>query len=201
MSGQQSTPTAASTASAIRIVGIGGSLSPNSSSLAGLKVALEGAREVGATIELFDLSSMDLPFYQPRLAEESIPPDVQRLVDATASAQGMIWSSPLYHGSVSAAFKNAIDWLEQLHDHQPAYLTDQAIGLMASSAGAQAMQAINTMEYIVRALRGHTVPYVVPISRSRRAFDSDGKILDEELASRLQLLGQETVRLARRLGR
>jgi FMN reductase len=50
---------------AVRIVGLGGSLSPQSTSLAALKVAIEGAAEAGATTELFDVRKLDLPMYVP----------------------------------------------------------------------------------------------------------------------------------------
>jgi hypothetical protein len=39
----------------IDIVGLGGSLAPQSASLAALNVALTGAREYGASVQLFDL--------------------------------------------------------------------------------------------------------------------------------------------------
>jgi FMN reductase len=49
----------------MKIVGIGGSLAPNSASLAALSVALEGARDYGAEIRLLDLRRLDLPMYVP----------------------------------------------------------------------------------------------------------------------------------------
>jgi len=66
----------------------------------------------------------------------------------------MLWSSPLYHGTISGSFKNALDWLQLLGDRQPAYLTDKVIGLISTAGGTQGLQAVNTMEFIVRALRG-----------------------------------------------
>src|ERR1700674_5059426 len=49
----------------LRIAGLGGSLRPESSSLAALKVPLEGASAAGATTDLLDLRSLDLPMYDP----------------------------------------------------------------------------------------------------------------------------------------
>ena len=101
----------------IRIVGLGGSLHVPSNSLAALRIALEGAAEAGGETEVLDIRELDLPFYQPGLTD--VPPAVERLCAAAAGAQGMLWSSPLYHGTISGAFKNALDWFQLLGDRDP----------------------------------------------------------------------------------
>ena len=108
----------------------------------------------------------------------------------------MIWSSPLYQGTVSGAFKNALDWLHLLGDRDPPYLHDKVIGLVSAAGGVHGLQAINTMEFSVRALRGWAVPYVVPVAG--RAFDDEARILDEGVELQLETLGREVVRVAQR---
>jgi len=93
----------------LSIVGLGGSLRPNSTSRGALELALQGAEEAGAETELLDLRVLNLPMYDPTL--EDVPESVTRLVESTYSADGMIWSSPLYQGSISGSSKNALDWL------------------------------------------------------------------------------------------
>ncbi len=105
----------------------------------------------------------------------------------------------MYHGTVSAAFKNALDWLQLLSGSDPPYLTDKPIGLIATAGGGHALQAINTMEFVVRALRGWTVPLVVPISRSYEAFDESGVPRDPGLADLLHRLGREVATKSRLL--
>lgn len=180
----------------VRIVALGGSLSRGSTSLAAARLALAGAAEAGAEVELLDLRTLDLPFYDP----ESEPTEsVRRLVRAVAEADGLILASPLYHGTVSGHFKNALDWLQLLADAQPAYLTDKAVGLVATAGGVQALQAINTMEYVVRALRGWTVPLTVPVNRAWQVFDDAGSATDVAVEKQLRALGQEVARVAARL--
>ena len=109
----------------------------------------------------------------------------------------MIWSSPTYHGSVSGSFKNALDWLILLVERDPPYLTNKPIGLVTTAGGVQGLQAINSMEFIVRALRGWSVPLVQPVAQSWRSFDRDGRLADDAVADQLRALGAEVVRAAR----
>ena len=98
----------------------------------------------------------------------------------------------MYQGSVAGSFKNALDWL-----HLPSgsvFLTDKPVGLISVSGGAHALQAINAMEFSVRALRAWAVPYVVPIPGA--AFDANEEVADEGVERQLTLLGSEVVRLA-----
>lgn len=178
---------------ALKIVGIGGSLAPHSSSRAALAVALEGAREFGADVRLFDLREMNLPMYVPG-ADDTTPAALE-LCDAVHVARGLIWSSPLYHGTVSGAFKNAIDWLQLLSDRTPPYLTDKVIGLISTAGGTHGLQAVNTMEFAVRALRGWAVPLVLPIPQAWRVFQ-EGRVLDKRIEEQLRALGHELARAA-----
>jgi len=182
----------------IKIVGIGGSLGKNSTSLAALKLALQGAAEAGAEIELLDMRTLDLPFYSP---DAEAPESAQRLAESVYSADGLLWASPLYHGTISGSFKNAIDWLQLLGDRDPAYLTDKVVGLISTAGGAHGVQAVNTMESIVHALRGITVSRFMPIPRAWQIFAEAGKMNDPQLETQLKLLGAEVVELARRVRR
>jgi FMN reductase len=181
----------------LRIVGLGGSLARNSRSLAALRVALDGASEAGAATELLDLRELDLPLYNPD-DEREPPPSASTLIEACYAADGMLWSSPMYQGTISGAFKNALDWLHALGSREPAFLHDEVIGLISAAGGTQGLQAINTMEFAVRALRGWAVPYVIPVASAFRVFDSEGRVTDEGVELQLLTLGAEVVRVATR---
>jgi FMN reductase len=180
----------------VRIVGLGGSLARVSRSRAALQAALAGAERAGAQVELLDIRSLDLPMYNP---DDDEPTEAAaRLVETSYAADGMLWSSPMYQGTISGAFKNALDWLHVLGQRDPPYLHDTVIGLISAAGGTQGLQAINTMEFSVRALRGWAVPYVVPVASAARVFDAEGRIHDEGVARQLETLGAEVVRVAER---
>jgi FMN reductase len=166
----------------MKVAGLGGSLASSSQSREALAIGLAGAEEAGAETVLLDLRELDLPLY----SQETEPtPTVLGMVETIASADGLLWSSPLYQGSISGSFKNALDWL-----HLPSgnvYLTDKVIGLISVAGGTQGLQAINTMEFCVRALRAWAVPLVVPVPR--------GAVADEATERQLKMLGAEVVRI------
>jgi FMN reductase len=182
--------------SPLKIVGLGGSLAKVSTSRSALRVALEGAASAGAETTLLDLRELDLPMYDPD--SEQTTPAAARLIEACYGADGMLWSSPMYQGTISGAFKNALDWLHVLGSREPAFLHDEVIGLISAAGGTHGLQAINTMEFATRALRGWAVPYVVPIPTAARVFDQDGQVRDAAIELQLRSLGSEVVRVAQR---
>ena len=80
----------------------------------------------------------------------------------------------------------------------PPYLTDKVVGLISVAGGTQGLQAINTMEFIVRALRGWAVPLVVPIPQSWQAFEDTGRPANPQIEEPLKTLGGEVVRVTQR---
>jgi FMN reductase len=183
---------------ALKIVGLGGSLRAPSLSRAALAVALDGAAQAGATVELLDLRRLELPMFNPE-QEATAPAVVQKMIDTCYEADGMLWSSPMYNGSVSGSFKNAIDWLHMLGSRSPAYLHDQVVGLISVAGGIQGLQVINTLDFSARSLRAWAVPYAVPVPRA--AFADSGAIEDELIELQLRALGEEVVRVAERFAR
>ena len=180
----------------MKIVGLGGASNPHRSCMAALDVALAGALAEGAEIVRLDVHQLDLPMYRYGVTL----PEVEPIIDAVRSAHGMIWCSPLYHGSVAGAFKNALDWLELLSDDKPPYLTNKVVGLIATSGGDQALHAVTTMSSIAHSLRAWTAPLTAPVLRADTAFDDSGAPRQQRLANLLAQVGRDVTRAAAALG-
>jgi FMN reductase len=176
------------------VVGLGGSLRAGSTSRTALQAALEGAAASGADVQLIWVRDLGLPLYTP---EHATPAGAHEFADTVYRSDAMIWSSPTYHGSVSGSFKNALDWLVLLAEHTPPYLSNKPVGLVSTAGGVQGLQAVNSMDFIARALRGWSVPLVLPVAQSWQSFDPDGNLADEGVAEQLRKLGAEVVRAAR----
>jgi FMN reductase len=180
----------------LTVVGLGGSIAGVSRSRAALQVALAGAAEAGAETKLLDLRELDLPMFDPDHREPT--PAARELLESCHAADGLVWSSPLYQGTISGAFKNALDWLLLLADREPPYLHDKVVGLVSTAGGTQGLQAVNTMEFSIRALQAWAVPYVVPVPSVARVFDELGEIHDDAVRAQLEMLGSEVVRVAQK---
>ena len=75
----------------VRIVGIAGSLRPDSYSQMALELAAQRVEALGAEVEILDLRQMKLPFCDGG-KEYPDYPDVKRLQDAVGSADASISS-------------------------------------------------------------------------------------------------------------
>ena len=171
------------------VVGIGGTLRDGSRSLAALKHALSAAEAAGARTKLLALNKMDLPLFRPGLRLDDYPSDVQKVVNAAAESDGLLWSTAGYHGTLAGVTKNALDYLEFLS--RQSYLDGRPVGLISVAGGDMAaVNAIDAMVHTVHALRGNALSLKVPIGGSRSAFSPDGEIVNDKARRRLEMLGE-----------
>lgn len=70
----------------IKVVGLGGWLARNSSSLAALRITLEGAQKAGAVTQLLDVRQPNLPMHDP--AEKDPPDSVRQFCEAVENSHG-----------------------------------------------------------------------------------------------------------------
>ncbi len=93
---------------AIKILGVSGSMRENSNSARALGIMLEAARVRGAETRLLDLREADLPMFRPR--NPVISESVFEANEAVNWADAFLLASPDYHGSMSGAMKNFLDY-------------------------------------------------------------------------------------------
>jgi len=119
----------------------------------------------GKNIEIttYNLAESRLPVLEIPFGE--IPENVKQMTQLFSESDVQIWLSPLYHGGIPGSMKNCLDWLELTSKNPKPYLTDQIVGLICWADGVQAMQGINNMDAIAKALRAWVLPYSVPILR------------------------------------
>jgi FMN reductase len=177
------------------IVGIGGTTRPSSSSECALRTALAPAERAGAEVRCFTAQDLDLPMYDPSSADRT--PKAQALVDAIRECDGLVLSSPGYHGTVSGLVKNALDYVEDLRDTTPSYFDGRAVGCVAVGYGWQgAVATMRDLRGIVHALRGWPTPYGAAVNAALGGFE-DGVCTDPELRAGLELVGEQVLEFAR----
>jgi FMN reductase len=177
------------------IVGIGGTLRPSSSSEMALQLALHGAEQTGARTRMFSGQELArLPMYAP---DAPRVPEAEELVQALRDADGVIISSPGYHGTVSGLVKNALDFIEELREDERSYLSGRAVGCIAVAYGWQAaVGTLQTLRSVVHALRGWPTPLGAAVNSSLSRFTGDGRCDDEKAAFHLQTVGEEVTQFA-----
>ena len=92
---------------AIRLLGISGSLRRDSYTTAVLRTLQDAARP-RADMTIFPLN--DVPLYNEDDDHEQPPGEVTALRAAIANADGLVVISPEYNHGISGVLKNAIDW-------------------------------------------------------------------------------------------
>jgi FMN reductase len=177
------------------VIGIGGTTRANSSSELAMRISLAAARNAGA--DTMALSGLDcqLPIYP---AEDPVrTPAACTLVRLVARCDGLILSSPAYHGCISGMLKNALDYVEDLRDDVRPYFEGRAVGCIVSAAGWQGVgTTLTALRSVVHALRGWPTPLGVGINSKTNPFGPDGECLDETLRLQLTLLGKQVVQFA-----
>ena len=182
----------------IRIVGIGGTVNPGSTTEQALRLAAVQAAGEGAEISVFGGDYLGkLPHYR---GERHEPSSGAELVEAVKHAHGIIVAAPGYHGTISGLVKNALDYLEDLAKDERPYLDGRAVGLIATAYGDQAtMSTLLTLRSIVHALRGWPTPMGATIRTYQGLFSPDGECLEDRARLQIELVGQQTLRGARAL--
>lgn len=131
----------------------------------------EKLQELGVQSQTFNLADSGIPLFDVTITKT--PRSVEWMNQVFQEADIHFWLAPLYHGSIPGTMKNCLDWLEVTAKTPSPYLTDKTVGLVCWADGLQAMQGINTMDAIAKALRAWTVPFSVPIVRSS-LFEGEG---------------------------
>jgi len=174
------------------ILGLGGTTSPVSSTEMALAISLDAAAAAGAETELFGSDRlMALPHYRSDPA--GINQTGKDLVALVRRADGLILSSPGYHGTVSGLVKNAIDYIEETSTDNRVYLDGLPVGLIVTAHGWQAVgSTLAALRSIVHSLRGWPTPLGVGINASGGMF-RDGACADAGVNEQLKMVAEQVM--------
>ena len=179
----------------LHIVGLGGTTREGSSSEQALRIAVNRARERGATTRVFAGAELaQLPMYAPESSGGGAV--AHDLVAELRRADGVIIASPGYHGSISGLVKNALDYTEDMRDDDLPYLADRAVGLVVTAYGWQAsVTTLAALRSIVHALRGWVTPYGAAVNSLQSRF-ADGGCDEPQVVQQLHTVADEVLRFA-----
>lgn len=186
-----------------RLLAVAGSTRADSFNQRLLNVAVEIARAEGAEVTAISLRDLHLPLYDGDLEADAFPPVADELRQHFIDADGFLFASPEYNGSVSGVLKNAIDWASRPRHGEslvalPAF-RGKVAGLMSASIspfgglrGLLALRQILTTVQTIVATEQVLVPF------ADKAFE--GPELTEAMPKQLlPLMVKRVIFLAERL--
>jgi FMN reductase len=178
--------------SPVKIVGLGGSLRPQSHSQHLLSLTGDRLQALGASVEILDLRQLNLPFCNGE-KDYSAYPDVAKLQQTVQQADGLILATPEYHGGASGVLKNALDLMS--FDQ----LSGKVTGLISVLGGSANSNALNELRLVMRWVHAWVIPEQVAVGQAWRAFTDDGQLVDKDLSERLDRFAASLIDNTRKL--
>lgn len=166
--------------SAVKILGVSGSMRADSNCIRALRVVLDAAEAHGAETRLLDLHEIDLPVFRPQDT-----PQTEGLLAADAAvnwADAIVLASPDYHGSMSGAMKNFLDYFWE-------EFAGKLFGYLCASH-ERGLTVMDQMRTAVRQCYGWSLPYGVAVHPDED-FDLVAKVHSPAIARRLKMLGRD----------
>ena len=172
-----------------RILILYGSLRPQSFSR---KLALEAERllrHFGAETRVFD------PHGLPLLdSVDADHPKVRQLREWSQWSEGHVWVSPERHGTLTAVFKNQIDWLP-LESGSMRPTQGRTLAVMQVCGGSQSFNVVNALRVLGRWMRMVTIPNQSSVPKAWQEFDDAGRMKPSSYRDRVVDVVEELFRM------
>ena len=89
--------------------------------------------------------------------------------------RGQVWCSPERHGTLTAVFKNQIDWLP-LESGGVRPTQGRTLAVMQVCGGSQSFNAVNALRLLGRWMRMVTIPNQSSVAKAWQEFDNAGRM-------------------------
>ncbi len=181
-----------------RILVFGGSLRAESYNQKLAALAAAAASAAGAEVTLISLRDYRMPIFDEDLeAEEGMPENAAKLKALFAEHEGLIIASPEYNSGITAALKNAIDWVSRAtsEDEPPlSVLKGKTAAILAASPGGYGgARSLAQFRPFLENIHITVLTDQVTIPKAHEAFDADGNLVDATQADAVKSLAEALV--------
>ena len=184
----------------IKIVAFSGSLRKESFNQTLAKVVAKQALLAGAEVEVINLADFDIPLFSEDVEKAGTPAGVAALKEIIAQANGLIVATPEYNGSISGVLKNALDWISRTApDATPAFSNTRVALVATSPGGLGGIRGLAHARDIFVGMGSLVLSEQLAVSSAYQAFDVQGQLTDESMASRVVSLAEKLVSTAQKL--
>ncbi|NGQ97457.1 NAD(P)H-dependent oxidoreductase [Brevibacillus sp. SYP-B805] len=147
----------------------------------------------GVEILPFDVGKDMLPVYTGSEAEMETA-TVKKLITFAEQADAFIICTPEYHGSMSGALKNALDFLGGKQ-----FKGKPAIIGAAAGGGKGGINALNSLRQVLRGLYTLALPDQIVVDPEH--FDENLRLVNQDALERIEAMTDELLRITRCVGR
>ncbi|MCA0994208.1 arsenical resistance protein ArsH [Alloyangia pacifica] len=142
----------------------------------------------GAEVRIFD--PRDLPQTDTTGPDH---PKVAELRDLVTWCEGMVWSSPERHGSMTSIMKAQIDWIPlSLGSVRPTQ--GKTLAVMQVCGGSQSFNTVNQLRILGRWMRLLTIPNQSSVAKAWDEFDEAGRMKPSPYYNRIVDVMEELVK-------
>jgi chromate reductase len=175
----------------MRVLGISGSLRRGSWNTHLLRAAGELFPADEVEFELWD-GLKAVPPYDEDDDVEPAPEGAQRLRDALAGADAILFSTPEYNSSIPGVLKNAIDWASR--PIATNVLRNKPVAVVGASTGMfGAVWAQAELRKVLAATGARVVEGEVPVGHAHTRFDDEGRLVDDGIREQLAAVVENLV--------
>ena len=186
-----------------KILAFAGSTRTDSYNKKLVKISSTGATEAGADVTVIDLRDFPMPIYDGDLEQkDGLPSNARKLKDLMLTHQGFLISSPEYNSSISAVFKNTIDWASRQSEGEIPLVCfkNKVAGIMSASPGM--LGGLRGLVH-VRSILGNIGVIVLPdqiaIAKAQEAFNEDGTLKDKKQEDQVKKIGYNVAKILLKL--
>lgn len=169
----------------LNVLGVSSSMREGSFGTRTVKIVLDTAQKYEAKTRLLELRKIGMPPFNPD-SDSSIQSDMklQKVTNDVNWADAYILVSPDYHGSISGAMKNFLDyyWEE---------FAGKTFGYICTSH-EKGLTVMDQMRTAVRQCYGWSLPYGISVN-GQEDFNKVGEVTNSLLDKRLRMLARDLV--------
>jgi chromate reductase len=186
-----------------KILAFAGSTRTDSYNKKLVKISSTGATEAGADVTVIDLRDFPMPLYDENLEQkDGLPSSARKLKDLMLTHQGFLISSPEYNSSISAVFKNTIDWASRKSEGEIplACFKNKIAGIMsASPGGLGGLRGLVHVRSILGNIGVIVMPDQIAIAQAHEAFNEDGILKDKKQEDQVKKIGANVTKMLLKL--
>jgi NAD(P)H-dependent FMN reductase len=178
-----------------KILAFSGSLRAESFNQKLVNIAADGAREAGAQVTVISLKDFPMPLYDQDLEDASGKPEkAKELKKLFLEHDALLIASPEYNSMISAAMKNALDWVSRADSPDEAmlsaFLGKTAAILSASPGGYGGARSLGFLRPFLENIKVTVIEDQYSLPSAHEAFGPDGRLLDAEIEAKVKAIGK-----------